>query len=260
MIKDFFNALKGDLKPVAVLNDGREVIHSDYKIAEDNRGVHYEHKIARHVISQSILSKDDFIKFVNEYKTDATKIFYNQHIIKAIFNYSTAQTADYGDSTCVMELEKTVSFQEFKSCLDVDLSQKDFIRILKRLESSIVGFNGTKADDMDIIEIAENLQASKNIQSIQRNTGQAFVLDAEVKAGNSNYTIPRFINFKLPVFKNDLEYEVGFDCELFLEASEGAGFVANLVCYKFDEVIEDAVKNITQDVCQKCNSITSFMV
>ena len=38
MIKEFFNAFKGDLKPVAVLLDGREVIHEDYKVVEDNRG------------------------------------------------------------------------------------------------------------------------------------------------------------------------------------------------------------------------------
>lgn len=27
MLKEFFSAFKGDMKPAAVLNDGREVIH-----------------------------------------------------------------------------------------------------------------------------------------------------------------------------------------------------------------------------------------
>ena len=96
-----------------------------------------------------------------------------------------------------MELLYTNNFEEFRRCLDKDLSQKDFIRILKRLESCIVGLNGEKAANMDIIEIAENLQASKNFQSVQRNTLKAFTIDAEVKAGNTNYEIPRFIHFKL---------------------------------------------------------------
>ena len=54
MIKAFFNALKGDINPVAKLEDGREVIHTDYKVAEENRGKNFEHKIARHVLKQNI--------------------------------------------------------------------------------------------------------------------------------------------------------------------------------------------------------------
>ena len=260
MIKEFFNAFKGDLKPVAALEDGREVIHQDYKIVEDNRGEKFRHKIDRHVLNQSILNKGDFINFIKEYKTPGTKIFFNNNGIKAVFNYSTAEKADYGDSYCQMELLYTNNFEEFRRCLDKDLSQKDFIRILKRLESCIVGLNGEKAANMDIIEIAENLQASKNFQSVQRNTLKAFTIDAEVKAGNTNYEIPRFIHFKLPVYKNDLKLEVEFDCELFLEAVDGQGFIANLVCYKLDEIIENTVRQLTDDVCQSCEGVESFMI
>ena len=259
MIKEFFNALKGDIKPVAQLEDGREVIHTDYKVVEDNRGRNFEHNIARHVLNQSILNKDDFIAFVKEYKTDGTKIFFDNSKIKAIFNYTTKSEPDYHDSICSMHLQNTKNFDEFKNILDRDLSQKDFIRILKRLESCIVGFNNSKADDMDIIEIAENLQATKNFQSVQRNTLKAFTVDAEVKAGNTNYEIPRYIHFKMPIYKNDLLLEVQFDCELFLEATDG-GFIANLVCYKLDEIIEKTIRDLTKDVCESCEGVSSYMI
>ena len=259
MIKEFFNALNGDIKPVAQLEDGREVIHTDYKVVEDNRGRNFEHTIARHVLNQSILNKDDFIAFVKEYKTEGTKIFFNNSRIKTVFNYSTLSTADYHDSFCEMKLENTKNFDEFKNVLDRDLSQKDFIRILKRLESCIVGFNNKEIADMDIIEIAENLQATKNFQSVQRNTLKAFTVDAEVKAGNTNYEIPRYIHFKMPIYKNDLLLEVQFDCELFLEATDG-GFIANLVCYKLDEIIEKTIRDLTKDVCESCEGVSSFMI
>lgn len=259
MIKDFFNAFKGDLNPVAKLEDGREVVHQDYKVQEENRGEKFRHKIARHVLNQSILNKNDFIEFVKEYKTEGTKIFFNNNKIKAIFNYSTATVADYHDSVCEMELESTKNFQEFKSCLDRDLSQKEFIRILKRLESCIVGFNNKEVADMDIIEVAENLQSTKNFQSVQRNASKAFIVDAEVKAGNTNYEIPRFIHFEMPIYKNDLELVVQFDCELFLEAADN-GFTANLVCYKVDETVEDAVRALTDNVCNSCEGVSSFMI
>lgn len=259
MLKEFFSAFKGDLKPVAKLEDGREVIHQDYKVAEENRGKNFEHKIARYVLKQNILNKDDFIAFVKEYKTVGTKIFFNNSRIKAIFNYTTLDKADYHDSFCEMQLENTKNFDEFKNILDRDLSQKDFIRILKRLEGCIVGFNNAKADDMDIIEVAENLQATKNFQSVQRNTLKAFTVDAEVKAGNKNYEIPRYIHFKIPIYKNDLLLEVQFDCELFLEATDG-GFIANLVCYKLDEIIEKTIRDLTKDVCESCEGVSSFMI
>lgn len=259
MIKTFFNALKGDLKPVAKLEDGREVVHNDYKVVEENRGKNFEHKIARHVLSQDILNKDDFIAFVKEYKTEGTKIFFNNQRIKTVFNYTTAKDADYHDSICIMHLQNTKNFDEFRNILDRDLSQKDFIRILKRLEGCIVGFNNKEAADMDIIEIAENLQATKNFQSVQRNTLKAFTVDAEVKAGNTAYEIPRYIHFKMPIYKNDLKLEVQFDCELFLEATDG-GFIANLVCYKLDEIIEKTIRDLTKDVCESCEGVSSFMI
>jgi uncharacterized protein YfdQ (DUF2303 family) len=259
MLKELFSSLTGNLKPVATLEDGREVIHNDYKVVEENRGKNFQHNIARHVINQSILNKDDFIEFVKEYKEEGTKIFFNNSRIKAIFNYSTAGKADYHDSACEMQLEYTKNFEEFRSSLDRDLSQKDFIRILKRLESCIVGFNNKEVADMDIIEVAENLQSTKNFQSVQRNASKAFIVDAEVKAGNTNYEIPRFIHFKMPIYKNDLELVVQFDCELFLEAADN-GFIANLVCYKLDETVEEAIRALTKDVCESCEGVSSFMI
>ncbi len=259
MLKDFFNSVIGIAKPVVKLNDGREVIHNEYKVNEDNRGINFKHKIVRHVLNENILNKNDFINFVKEYKTDATKIFFDNQRIRAIFNYSTLSDADHHDSYCQMILQETKNFIEFKNCLDRDLSQKEFIRILKRLESSIVGFNYKEVADMDIIEVAENLQATKNFQSVQRNTVQAFTIDAEVKAGNTSYEIPRYIHFKMPLFKNDLEFEVQFDCELFLEAMDG-GFKVNLVCYKLEEIIEASIKKITTDVCDGCENIKAFMI
>jgi len=259
MLTELWGTIKGEMKPVTILEDGREVMHRDYTVVEDNRGVNYKHKIVRHKISESILNKNDFIKFINEYKTEATKIFYDDRHIKAIFNYSTSSEADYEDSYVTMNLQYTKNFEEFARCLDKDLSQKELVRILKRLENCIVGFNGKKVADMDIIEVAEHLHATKNFNSLQRNTAQAFTIDATVTAGNESYDIPRFIHFSMPVFKNDKELQVEFICELFLEAGEGS-FTAELVCYKMEDVLEETIKEITEDVCAKCEGVQSYMI
>ena len=176
-----------------------------------------------------------------------------------MFNYSTKEEADYADSYCRMILLQTIDFIEFKNHIERDLSQKEFIRILKRMEPYITAFDDKAVDDMDIIEIAENLQATKNINSIMRNTAQSFVLDTEVRAGNSELTIPRFITFKIPIYKNDLKLESEFKVELFLQGGDG-GFEANLVCYKLEQTIEETVRELTTQVCNGCDNVDSFMI
>ena len=67
------------------------------------------------------------------------------------------------------------------------------------------------------------------------------------------------IEHQIPIYKNDLSLEVQFDCELFLEATDG-GFIANLVCYKLDEIIEKTIRDLTKDVCESCEGVSSFMI
>jgi len=244
-------------KPTHVLTNGVEIQHKDYSTVK--KGKNFALPIERNVINQSIINKYDFIEFINEYKNDQTKIFYTENIVQAIFNYPTVEKADHEDSYVRMELQKTKDFIVFQSSLEDDLTQKQLIRILKRLEPCIVGFDNKKVDDMDIIEVAENLQSTKNIQSVQRNSSQAFMIDAEVKAGNGNFTVPRYINFEMPIYKNDLKIIAKFDVELFLSANEG-NFTANLVCYKLEQTLEETVRELTKQVCEGCEGVESFMV
>ena len=94
MLKELFSAVKGSLKPVAELEDGREVIHQDYKVAEENRGKNFEHKIARYVLKQNILNKDDFIAFVKEYNRTDKGVFLISHNEK----YIPIPITDYDES------------------------------------------------------------------------------------------------------------------------------------------------------------------
>jgi len=126
-------------------------------------------------------------------------------------------------------------------------------------EPYIVWFDGRNVDDMDIIELAENLQATTNVNSIQRNTGKSFTLDVEVRSGNSNITIPRYITFNIPLFQNDIALKTRFDVELFLEIKDSE-FVINLVCYKTDQTIEETLRELIIQIQNGCNGVESFMI
>jgi uncharacterized protein YfdQ (DUF2303 family) len=259
-MKEFITAITAAFaKPFEKIDEKKYVVHRDYLEKEFPKPVHYKEPIARNVIDQGVVNKDDFVMFVNEYKTQATKIFYDEDKVKAVFNYSTPDEADYGDSTCRMPLIYTEDFYDYYQKTGKPISQKDFVRFLKRMEPFIVALDNKQAAAMDIIEMAENLQGITQVDSIQRNTSNKFTIDATVRTGKSNMTIPRIITFEFPIFKNDRGLVTRFETELFLTAQEGA-FVAELLCYNTDQLIEEARRQITTSICDQIDGVSAYAI
>ena len=257
-MKEFLKSIMDSFRPVTQpLENGRVAVHQDYKTDKDDRPIHFMPEIARHVLLQNIISKDDYISYVNEYKTPATKIFYNESNIKAVFNYSTKDVADHGDSICLMSLQQTDDYEEYVKHEQAQLNQKQFVRFLKRMEPYIVALDNKKADDMDIIEMAEHLQAIKTIDSVQRNAEQKFHLDVEISTGKSDVTLPRIITFEFPVFKNDRVLTTRFETELFL-GSEDGGLSAELICYNIDQLYEETIRELTTTILHEIKDVSAF--
>lgn len=246
-------------KPFEKVNDDVYVVHDDYREQKFDKPINYMPEIARHVINQSIVNKCDFIEFVNEFKTNATKIFYDNNSVRAVFNYSTPYAADYGDSVCRMSLVTTDEYNKFTSCVNGSMNQRSFVQMLKQLEPYIVAFDNKKTDEMDIIEIAESLTAAKKIDSVERNNQRSFNVSIEVRSGKADVAIPRYITFELPVYKNDRMEKAVFITELFLAGGDN-GFDVELKCYNQDTVIEETVKKITGAVIQGCDGVNAFYV
>ena len=256
-MQELFNKMMASFRPVTdTMDNGRRAVHNDYKIVDEDKPINFKMPIDRHVLNQGIINKLDYIAFVNEYKTDSTKLFYNNSGINAVFNYSTKEKADHGDSVCRMPLQTTEDFEEFKSN-QTQLTQKQFVRFLKRMEPYIVAFDNKKADDMDIIEMAEHLQAIKTIDSVQRNAQQKFHLDVNIQTGKSSVELPRVIVFEFPIFKNDREMTTRFDTELFLSADEGA-LSAELICYNIDQLYEESIRELTNSILNDIDDVSAF--
>ena len=259
-MKEFLSNLMNAFKPpMQPLEDGTVIIHNDYKVDTSKQPLHFKPTLHRHVVSQKIINKDDFIAFVTEYKTPATKLFYNDGRVEAVFNYITATQPDYGDSTATMPLVLTDDYKEYRSNNGRSITQKDFIRFLKRMEPFIVALDNKKADDMDIIEMAENLQGITTIDSIQRNASNKFTIDATVRTGKANVEIPRIITFEFPIYANDRELTTRFETELFLSAQDGT-FIAELICYNIDQLEEETRRLLTQSICDGIDGVKAFQV
>ena len=252
MLQAIIDAIRN---PLLKTEDGIVFKHKDY--VEEHKPLHYKPDIHHNVIQQTILNSEDFMDFVNEYKTHATKIFFDDEFIVAIFNYPEADKADYADSFAKMPLLETKDFTVFQRSLEKRMPQKEFVRYLKRMEPYIIALDGKQADDMDIIEMAENLQAITKIESITRNTANKFTIDAEVKTGKTGVTIPRYITFEFPVYKNDRDLLTKFDVELFLSA-DGETFMAELVCYNIDLLLEETRRLLVKKVCKGISGVKAF--
>ena len=257
-MKEFLKSIMDSFRPVTQdLTNGQKAVHQDYNINSADRPINFAPEIARHVLTQQIINKEDFIEFVNEYKRPATKLFYDKSKVRAIFNYSTKDEADHGDSICIMPLQHTDDYNEFLKHEKSQLSQKQFVKFLKRMEPYIVALDNKKSDNMDIIEMAEHLQAIKTIDSVQRNAQQKFHLDVNILSGKSSMEIPRIITLEFPVFANDRVITTRFETEIFLGAEAG-GLSAEMICYNIDQLYEETIREITASIIENIDGVKAF--
>lgn len=251
-------------KPTVVVDaeNGVVAVHKDYELKSEHldrfREINEKPDIAREVHGMRISNKNDFIAYINEYKTTGTKIFYDDKQVHAVFNYTIKGNPDHGDSYCDMNMQKTTDFKFTMEAIGNQISQKDAVRLLKRLEPYITALDKTETADMDIVEMVEDLQAIKHINSVTRNAQQRFVLDVDVQSGKENKTLPRYISIEIPVYQNDLEVKADLDLELFVHAHGDGGFAIELVCYDIEKKVEDATRDLVEQIL-KGTKVSGFM-
>ena len=85
---------------------------------------------------------------------------------------------------------------------------------------------------MDVIELAESLQAVKKFDSVQKNTSSKFSLDVEIKSGAKQaLQLPKRLTFSLPVYEADTAVIGNFEAELFVNIDTEGRFSLKLVCF-----------------------------
>ncbi len=234
----------------------RQFVHKEYNEAPRPRAGYETDRPNRVVIKQTVKEIDDFIAFVKQYQTPQTKLFYTDTEARVVYNYPTADKADFADSHTTLTLEKTTAFRAFDSVAGGrKLTQKEFIKILKELQSYIVS-----TDAAGIVALAQDLQGVTKVNSMMKNSSRTITVDAMVKGGKAdNIEIPEKLNFKLPVYKNDISTLTDFEVEIFAEF-ENDSFGLNLVCYRLEEIVEEATRDMMQRICTKLDGISSFRI
>ena len=241
-------------KPTITINPDLLLIHKDYSTTENPLG-YKTVAPTRTILKQIIKNKNDFVAFVKEYKTDGTKLFFNDSVVTARFNYSQKDIPDFSDSFAQLQLETTSQYKTFSDfARGKKLSQKEFVKILKELEKAIVSHEA-----IEIVSLAQNLQSVQKVNSMMTNSSRTTILDAQVRGGaNESITLPERIEFSLPIYKNDLERLTQFEVEVF--ADFDGQFGINLVCYRIDEIVEETTRDMLDEIRGSLDGISAFQV
>lgn len=235
-------------EPKVDLRDGAFLRHKDYSL---ERIFHLPDRV---IVGPAISKKDDFVTFVNKYKKEGTAIFYDTEKIKAIFNYPTADKPDYADSSATLYLHKTEQFKTLEAAISGKINQKAFIFLLKTLTEYLKG-DLTAAQ---AIELAENLKAVKEVNSINTNLNST-ILQSKTAGTLKDVVIPKSIRFELPIFKADTEFKRGFDIEIFIDINDNNNqFEIELKCWTFEEELENATTEFLDEILKDIQDVPSY--
>lgn len=233
------------IEPIVELKDGAFLRHKDYSLEK----IFYLPN--RVVVNPVIAKKDDFIAFVNKYKTAGTVIFYDTDKVNAVFNYPTATNPDWADSGARLNLTKTDQFNALTAAASNKLSQRGFIFLLKTLTEYLNG----DLSAVQAIELAEN--AVKEVHSINTNLNNT-ALQSNTTGTLKNVVILKTISFELPIFKADTTFKKRFDLEIFIDINDSNQFEVELKCWTFDEQLEEATTEFLSTILSEIQDVPSY--
>ena len=241
--------------PSVVLDEDKRAIlrHQDYGISE----VLLKEPL-RNKYTVDALDVDSFVDLVNEYKEPSSKLFFDDKSIKCIVDFNSKDKAEFCEKRINLGLGYTPFFKAFEDSAGKSLSQRDFVFLLKSLFMFITSIDGKPNDDMDVIELAESLQAVRKFDSVQKNTSSKISLDVEIKSGaKETIQMPKNITFTLPVYEADTEIKGKFECELFVSIDEER-FGLKLVCYTAETSRREVLSQIVSKISERCEGVKAF--
>ena len=151
--------------PGIVLDEDKRAIlrHQDYKLPDS-----LLKEPLRNKYTIGALDVDSFIDLVNEYKEPNSKLFFDDKSIKCVVDFNSKDKAEFCEKRINLGLGVTPFFKAFEESVGKNLGQRDFVFLLKSLFAYITAIDGKPNDNMDVIELAESLQAVKKFDSVQK--------------------------------------------------------------------------------------------
>lgn len=245
----------------------KEIITPNVVIDEEKRAiiVHKDYSLNSNLLREPLRNDfaietfdiKSFVDLMIEYKNETTKLFFSDNKIQGIVDFNTPEKGSFRNRNIILNLTKNTFYEAFDKSLKTSLTQREFITLLKSLYPFITKIDGKACDNMDVIEMAESLQAVKKFDSVQKNHSSKITLDVEIKSGDKkNLTLPRHIEFGLPVYEcSDTKGE--FETELFIDI-DNEKFSLMLTCFTQPIVEKEVLEKIVKEIKEALNDVNSY--
>lgn len=247
------------LPPFKEIDKRHVLIRNGYKIEEFENGVG---RFKDDSIDVNIVDCGHFAEFVNEYKGENTKIFYDSAKIQAVFDYgSGADVADWRKRKATLEMMPTFQFREFAGIINKKVSHQDFVMSMKKLYPHI-SMRDSKVTDIAFADILETLSATRKVVSTEKNHERGAIISVEIKSGkdNKDLRLPEKILITIPVYRNDEEITAAFECELYSTTNDSGGIILQMYCYDYENVVQDAVDRLVTKIITGIKDVKAYSV
>lgn len=231
-------------KPTALVN-GITFVHKDYKVDEST----LNEPLNKGFIIKTD-DKESFLSLVKEYAGENSKLFYSSKFIEAKLDFHTKEKQNFNNREIRLELIPHSYYSHFLEIVAKPMSQRGFVSFLKSFYVFLEEQNGVGG--LELISIAESLNAATKIDSVQKNTSQSLSLETEIKSKKGSVEIPTKLKFSLPMFEATPNDKITLEFELFLELKDNS-FEVRLLCYEKPIKERDALESLVDSIKSELN-------
>lgn len=202
---------------------------------------------------------DSFIRFVNQNKTDHTRLYCkvgSAPSFSACFNDTFGMEPGWGDHMAAYTCPLSVEWKTWTGSNGKQMSQADFSRFVEDNAPDCVSPSAA-----DMIEIARSLEAKKSVNfssAVRLDNGQSQLTYEETIQGTAakgRLVVPETFSIGIPVFESDGRYAV--TARLRYRIAEGGKLSLWYDLVRPHKIIEDAVKEL-RAVIEARTELTAF--
>ncbi len=205
----------------------------------------------------SLMDAESFIGYVNEEKTDSTRIYGNlaKRMFVAVFNDHGSE-AGWKDYKAMYACPLSPEWETWSRSNGTKMTQEQFAQFI---EDNLPDIATPPAADM--LEISRTLEAKKKVNfasGIRLSNGQnELTYEEEIKgtAGKGKLTVPEEFTIGIPVLEGGERYAV--KCRLRYRISDGGGLLMWYDLLRPHKIVEDAVMAVWTQIVEN-TSVTVY--
>ncbi|MEI3040053.1 MAG: DUF2303 family protein [Victivallales bacterium] len=226
---------------VGLIPDGMQLIRLDEYLPDRPR---------RKQIELKLKNVKSFIQYVNEQKSDHTRIFGHleePYSFRAVIDYhgTSGLAADWCEHNVTLELSLSEQYRCWKKISGSLFKQEDFVEFLKDNRLDIIS-----PDNGQILQLCMELDAHKDSRctgKVPTNAGMAFsfVEDVQTSCRGEKVEVPSSIRLRIPIFEGMPPVEI--ECDFKFRLTQGT-MAFGVRMLGVEKMLREALDNARKEI------------